>query len=88
MQNDSMARFAANALFDAMQMLDSCKVKPLTELNTVALAQHPDGLIEESDLDGTQGRYIYKVELREKSGQLWEVDVDAASGEVIENYPH
>ncbi len=78
----SLQMFATNALLEAMQLLDTAKVKPLGELNKVALAQHPGGTIEITRLDADE-KYVYRVDIRDKSGQPWEVDIDAASGEVL-----
>ncbi len=80
----SLEQFASNALLEAMQLVETANVKPLAELNTIALAKHPGGTIEITQLDA-HDRYVYQVDVRDKSGEEWEMEIDAASGEVLKN---
>lgn len=67
-----------------MQLVETTRVKPLAELNTIALAKHPGGTIEITQLDA-HDRYIYRVDVVDKSGEQWQVEIDAASGEVLKD---
>ena len=40
---------------------------------------------EETELEEENGRYLYKVELRDAQNQQWDLKLDAATGEVLEN---
>jgi uncharacterized membrane protein YkoI len=41
------------------------------------------GEILETELEKKRDRYIYEVELLDKSGQVWEVKLDAKTGKLI-----
>lgn len=41
------------------------------------------GEILETELEQKRGRYVYEVELLDKNGQVWEVKLDAKTGQLI-----
>ncbi len=49
------------------------------------MKEHPDATITDTELEDAYGKYVYQAELRDKDGQEWDVDVDATSGEVLQN---
>jgi uncharacterized membrane protein YkoI len=67
------------------QLVKDGKIKPLDELNQIVLKLHPGATITDSDLDNHFNSYEYEVELRDASNVEWDVDVNAATGEVLKN---
>ncbi|KAI2681361.1 PepSY domain-containing protein [Pseudomonas sp. TNT3] len=67
------------------QLVKDGKIKPLEELNKVVLKLHPGATITDSDLDNHFNGYEYEVELRDAQGVEWDVDLNAATGEVLKN---
>jgi len=49
------------------------------------LKLHPDAAITDSDLDKHSAIYEYEVELTDAQGVKWDVDLNAATGEVLKN---
>jgi hypothetical protein len=47
-----------------------------------ARARHSGRLLE-SELEETDGRYIYEVELVDEQGRVWEMKLDARTGEIL-----
>lgn len=45
-----------------------------------------EGRVLESFLEKERGRYVYNIELVDEQGQVWEMELDAATGEVLENH--
>lgn len=69
----------------AVKLLQDGVIKPFETLNEAALAKHPGATIKETELEREYGRYVYKVELRDADGVEWDVDLDAATGEVLDD---
>ena len=69
------------------QLVKDGKIKPLEELNQVVLELHPGATITDSDLDNHMNgqQYEYEVELRDAKNVEWDVDLNAATGEVLKN---
>lgn len=67
----------------AVKLLQEGKIKSFEELNGVAQAKHPGAAITETELEDEHGRYVYKVELRDSQGVKWDVELDAANGEIL-----
>lgn len=67
------------------QLVKDKKIKPLEELNQNVLKLHPGATITDSDLDNHFNSYEYEVELRDAAGVEWDVDLNAATGEVLKN---
>ncbi|MOA58991.1 Peptidase propeptide and YPEB domain protein [compost metagenome] len=66
-------------------MVKDGKIKPLEELNKIVLKLHPGATITDSDLDNHFNGYEYEVELRDAQNVEWDVDLNAATGEVLKN---
>jgi uncharacterized membrane protein YkoI len=67
------------------QLVKDGKIKPLEELNQTALKLHPGTTITDTDLDNHFDGYEYQVELRDSNGIEWDVELNAATGEVLSN---
>lgn len=71
---------------EALKLRDSGTIKSFEKLNEVALAQHPGGVIRETELENEFGRYIYQLEVVDAKGVEWDLELDATSGEVLKNH--
>lgn len=58
----------------------------LDRLNAIALARHPGATITDTELDEEYGKHIYQVDLTDKQGVEWDVELDAASGNVLKDH--
>jgi uncharacterized membrane protein YkoI len=67
------------------QLVKDGKIKPLEELNQIVLKLHPGATITDSDLDNHFNGYEYEVELHDAKNVEWDVDLNAATGEVLKN---
>ena len=67
------------------QLVKDGKIKPQEELNQIVLKLHPGATITDSDLDKHSNIYEYEVELRDAKNVEWDVDLNAATGEVLKN---
>ena len=70
---------------EALKLRDAGTIQSFEKLNEAALAQHPGAQVEETELEEENGRYLYKLELRDAQDQQWELKLDAATGEVLKN---
>lgn len=85
-----MTAFAVQAdddvgIDEAIKLQQAGTIQPFDQLNAAALAQHPNGVIGETELDKEYGKYVYKVELRDADGKQWDVELDASNGTVLSN---
>ncbi|MBZ9784354.1 PepSY domain-containing protein [Pseudomonas sp. REP124] len=67
------------------QLVKAGTIKPLEELNQIIMKLHPNSTITDSDLDKHTDRYEYETELTDAQGVKWEVELNAATGEVLKN---
>jgi uncharacterized membrane protein YkoI len=67
------------------QLVKDGKIKPLEELNKIALDLHPGATITKTELDNYFNGYEYEVELRDAKNVEWDVDIDASNGKVLKN---
>ncbi|MBV7487505.1 MULTISPECIES: PepSY domain-containing protein [Pseudomonas] len=67
------------------QLVKEGKIKPLEDLNKIALDLHPGATITKTELDNHFNGYEYEVELRDAKNVEWDVDIDASNGKVLEN---
>ena len=70
---------------EALKLRDAGTIQSFESLNETALKQHPGAKVEETELEEENGRYLYKVELRDAQNQQWDLKLDAATGEVLKN---
>lgn len=71
---------------EALRLRDAGTIQSFEKLNAVALAQHPQATITETELEQEYGKYIYQVELRDAKGIEWDVEMDAVTGQVLKNH--
>ena len=71
---------------EALKLRDAGTIQSFEKLNAAALAQHPGGTINETELEEEYGRYIYQVELRDAKGVQWDLELDATNGQVLKNH--
>ncbi|PRB81307.1 PepSY domain-containing protein [Pseudomonas sp. MYb185] len=67
---------------EAARLIEEGKIKSLESLEEKALSVKP-GRITDRDLEHEYGRYIYKLDVRADDGTDWDIDIDAATGEVL-----
>ena len=65
------------------QLLKEGKIKPLEELNEIALKLHPGSRIIKTQLEHRLNGYVYEVDLRDSSKVEKNVDLLAVTGEVL-----
>jgi len=73
---------ADNDARKAAELMKAGEILPLEKIIERAHAEHP-GKILETDLDMELGRYVYEVELLDDKGTVWEMELDAKTGEIL-----
>ncbi|MED5509057.1 MAG: PepSY domain-containing protein [Pseudomonadota bacterium] len=58
-------------------------ILPLEQVIESAMAVKP-GQILETELDEDDGRYVYELEILDDRGQVWELELDASTAELLE----
>jgi len=77
--------FADDVRIDQAQALVSNgTIQSFEMLNDKALAARA-GTITDTELEQEYGKYVYKVEIRDADGAEWDVDLDAANGEILKS---
>ncbi|WP_438970389.1 PepSY domain-containing protein [Methylophaga sp.] len=69
--------------YRARQLQLQGDILPLEKIIELA-ATFKSGQILETDLERDDGRYVYELEILDNKGQVWEVELDARTGELIE----
>jgi len=59
------------------------KILPLEQIITAAMAVKP-GQILETELEEDDGRFVYELEILDEAGQVWELELDATTADLIE----
>ena len=67
-------------------LLDAGTILSFERLDAAALAKHPGATLTETELEEEYGKYIYQVDLRDKKGIEWDLELDATNGEVLKNH--
>ncbi|MFC1684080.1 PepSY domain-containing protein [Pseudomonadota bacterium] len=67
----------------ARQLVQEGTILPLEQIIERTRSQHP-GRILEVEFEQEHDRYVYEIELVDEQGQVWELEYDAATGELIE----
>lgn len=70
---------------EALKLRDAGTIQSFEKLNAAAMAKHPGATVEGTELEQEHGRYIYQVELRDAQGVQWDLDLDASTGEVLQD---
>lgn len=58
-------------------------ILPLEQIIAAAIAVKP-GQILETELEEDDGRFVYELEILDETGEVWELELDATSAELIE----
>ncbi len=77
----SMLAFASQK--QARELLKNGQILSLEIILEKAKSIKP-GRIIETDLDEDDGQYIYEIELLDEQGRIWELELDAKTGELLE----
>ncbi|MCB1760381.1 MAG: PepSY domain-containing protein [Gammaproteobacteria bacterium] len=68
---------------EARRLMQRGDIKPLETIIEQLGRSHP-GRILEVELEAEHGGYRYEIELLDASGRVWELEVDAVTGEILE----
>lgn len=71
---------------EALKLRDSGTIQSFEKLNELALAQHPGGVIRETELENEWGRYVYQLEMVDAQGLEWDLELDATNGQILKNH--
>lgn len=72
----------------ARRLVQQGAILPLEEILPLVRAAKPGTLIElELHYEGEHEAHVYEMEVLDAEGRLWEVDIDATTGELIEVEP-
>ncbi len=71
---------------EALKLRDSGSIQSFEKLNDAALAKHPGGVIRETELENKLGRYIYQLDVVDANGVEWDLEMDAATGEILKDH--
>ncbi|MFI8482726.1 PepSY domain-containing protein [Pseudomonas sp. NPDC078700] len=71
---------------EALKLRDAGTIKDFQLLNDTALKLHPGGRISETELEQEYGKYVYQLEVKDKDGIKWDVELDATSANVLKNH--
>lgn len=71
---------------EALRLRDAGTIQSFEKLNAAALARHPGATVKETELEEAYGKHLYQVELRDAKGTEWDVELDAASGEILKDH--
>lgn len=72
-------------LEEAVKLRDAGTIQPFEKLNQTALAKHPGGAVQDTELENEGGRYVYQLEVVDAQGVEWDIELDAATGEILKN---
>ena len=68
---------------EARRLLERGEILPLERVLEHA-RRHRSGDVLEVELDEEHGRHVYEILLLDDRGRVWELELDAATGELIE----
>lgn len=71
---------------EALKLRDAGTIQSFEKLNAAALTKHPGAQVTETELEEEYGRYVYQVEVRDAQGVKWDLELDAASGQVLKDH--
>ncbi|HEY7840439.1 MAG TPA: PepSY domain-containing protein [Gammaproteobacteria bacterium] len=77
------ASVGADEAEQARSLTDSGAILPLEQILERTKQEFP-GRVIEIELDKEDGRYVYELEIVDPEGRVWELEIDAATGELIE----
>ncbi|QXI17531.1 PepSY domain-containing protein [Pseudomonas hamedanensis] len=71
---------------EARRLQDAGIILPFEKLNAAALAKHPESRITDTELEKQYGKYIYQIELLDPKEVKWDLELNAADGEVLKDH--
>ena len=77
--------YATREYDEIRRLRQSGEILPLEHILQQARRQRPGRVLEGGLEQERGGRYIYNLELVDDKGHVWEMELDAATGEVLEN---
>src|ERR1700710_2885332 len=66
-------------------LVKSGRVLPLDALEDAALDKHPGGHVKKGEIEAHEGGYIYEVEVTDRKGNEWDMDLDATTGMLLKD---
>lgn len=69
----------------AVELVEQGKIKHFRDLNAIVMGLYPGGRIIETELEDNSGKLVYSLEVHSSDGRQWDVDLDAVTGEVLQN---
>lgn len=84
----SLARpdYATREFDSVRELQEQGDILPLRAILARARGHRP-GRVLDTHLEGERDRYIYAIELVDDGGQVWELKLDASTGELLEDHP-
>ena len=67
----------------ARKLHEAGEIRSLEEISARARSEKP-GEILETELERDHGRYVYEIEILDPQGQVWELKLDAKTGDLIQ----
>lgn len=68
---------------EARALRDAGRILPLELIIDIAKSFKPGEVID-TELEEDDGRYEYDIEILDANGRVWEMEFDAASGELLD----
>lgn len=78
------AAYADDDHREARRLAAEGEIQPLVSILERIQAQQP-GSILEVELERKKGRMIYEIEILDQQGTVWELKVDAVTGEILKH---
>jgi uncharacterized membrane protein YkoI len=76
-------RAGADEAEQARALTDSGAILPLEQILEKTKREFP-GRVIEIELDKENDRHVYELEIVDPEGKVWELEIDAATGELLE----
>jgi len=67
----------------ARALIESGEILPLEQVLAILQRQRPGHAID-VELEHEHGRYLYEIEWLDPAGRVWELDVDARDGRLLQ----
>ena len=68
---------------DALKLRHKGEIVPLETLLDQVKLRHPKSQLLEVELERSEGRYVYEVDIITHDGEVREILIDAASGQIL-----
>ena len=78
---------AGETHLEARRLVEKGVIRPLDEIMAEIREQHPGRILEAELERRRETGYVYEIELLDEEGVVWELKVDATSGELLHTEP-